>query len=218
MGGLPLLKVSSYSLDALCTAAWGFDRGTGESWRRASERGPRRKLIAEDPFAGLASSVVPAKEKQFFIPRETVTTLLDQCHGPEYRLLLIFARYMGVRIPSEIVPLKWSDVDWANSRLVITSPKTKRHKGGGKRVCPIFPEVQQALQEAWDAAPEGAVHVFPSIRSVGRKEFADVAGEGYPPLRAEAMASPLAKLQGDQGNRIGRRVPLPRRGRLAGAH
>jgi integrase len=89
----------------------------------------RRKLIQENPFSDLACSVVPVKDRQFFVPRDTVTQLLNQCNGIEFRLLLIFARYMGVRVPSEIVPLKWSDVNWENSTLVITSPTTKRHKG-----------------------------------------------------------------------------------------
>jgi len=83
-------------------------------------------------------------------------------------LLLVMARYLGVRVPSEIVPLKWTDVDWENSRIVITSPKTKRHKDGEKRVCPIFPEVLPALREAWEAAPEGAVWIFPSVRHQGK--------------------------------------------------
>ncbi len=68
-------------------------------------------------------------------------------------------------MPSEIVPLKWGHVDWDNMRIVITSPKTKRHAGGYKRVCPIFPEVAPALREAWEAAPEGSEWIFPSIRS-----------------------------------------------------
>ncbi len=130
----------------------------------------RRKIVSENPFVDLNGTAKPVTERQFFIPRETVTTLLDQCNGPEYRLLLTVARYMGVRVPSEIVPLKWSDVNWENSTIVITSPKTKRHRGGESRVCPIFPEVMPALQAAWDDAPEGAVHIFPSIRS-GKKNL-----------------------------------------------
>jgi len=130
----------------------------------------KRKLIPEDPFAVLVGSVVSVPERKFFIPRETVDALLDQCHGPEYRLLLVFARYMGVRVPSEIHPLKWTDVDWDGQRVVIASPKTKRHRGGDKRVCPLFPEVLPFLQEAWEAAPEGALWVFPSIRS-GKKNL-----------------------------------------------
>lgn len=125
----------------------------------------KRKLLAENPFSGLVGTVVSVPERQFFITREMTNALTEQCHGPEYRLLLAMARYMGVRVPSEIVPLTWADVDWQNMRIVITSPKTKRHKGGAKRVCPIFPEVVPALREAWEAAPEGATSIFPSIRS-----------------------------------------------------
>ncbi len=125
----------------------------------------RRKQIATNPFEGLVGSVTPSRGRQYFIPRETVTALLDQCRGPEFRLLLLFARYMGCRVPSEIVPLTWGDVDWENRRVVITSPKTERHPGGDKRVCPIFPEVFPALQDAFDTAPEGEVYVFPSVRS-----------------------------------------------------
>ena len=73
--------------------------------------------------------------------------------------------YVGVRVPSEIVPLTWGDVDWQNRRIVITSPKTERHRDGDKRICPIFPEVFPALQEAYEAAPEGAVRISPSIKS-----------------------------------------------------
>jgi len=125
----------------------------------------RRKLIPENPFVGLVGTVVSVPERQHFIDRKTVDALLDQCQGPEYRLLLVVARYMGVRVPSEIHPLKWTDVNWETLQMVITSPKTKRHKGRAKRVCPIFPEVLPFLQEAWEAALEGAFWIFPSIRS-----------------------------------------------------
>jgi len=125
----------------------------------------KRNLIPKNPFIGLVGTVVAVPDRQFFIPRDSVTALLEQCHGAEYRLLLIMARYMGVRVPSEIVPMRWCDVDWEKMRIIITSPKTKRHKGGDRRVCPIFPEVVPALREAWDAAAEGTEWMFPSIRS-----------------------------------------------------
>lgn len=89
----------------------------------------KRKLIAENPFSGLVGTVVSVPERQHFLPRETVDLLLDQCYTAEYRLLLIVARYRGVRVPSEIVPLTWQDMDWQAQRIVITSPKTKRQAG-----------------------------------------------------------------------------------------
>jgi len=138
-------------------AAWMFDeqdlaensvRKRSQFARMFFNVAQRRKLIQENPFSGLACSVVPVKDRQYFVPRETVTRLLNQCNGIEFRLLLIFARYMGVRVPSEIVPLEWPDVNWENSTVVITAPKTKRHKGREQRVCPIFPEVLPHLHEA----------------------------------------------------------------------
>jgi len=165
-------KITTYDADEW--AAWLVDdQGLAENTTRKRIQltkslfnlALRRKIITENPFAHLDGTVQPVTERQHFIPRETVTALLHQCQGIEYRLLLIFARFIGVRVPSEVVPLKWTDVNWENSTIVITSPKTKRHGGGESRVCPVFPEVMPYLQEAWNAAPEGTVHIFPSIRS-----------------------------------------------------
>ncbi len=125
----------------------------------------KRGVIDRNPFKELVGTTVPVPERQFFVDRATMDDLFDQCPTIEHRLLLAFARYMGVRVPSEIVPLKWSDVDWEGQRIVITSPKTKRHRGGDKRVCPIFPEVYPFLLSASEAAPDGAVWIFPSVRS-----------------------------------------------------
>lgn len=130
----------------------------------------QRKQIATNPFDDLVGSVLPSRGRQYFIPRESVTAILNQCESSEFRLLLLFARYIGVRVPSEIVPLTWNDIDWENRRVVITSPKTERHSGGDKRVCPIFPEVFSVLQDVFDTAPEGAVYIFPSVRS-GKKNL-----------------------------------------------
>ena len=124
-----------------------------------------RGLVDRNPFKGLVATTIPVPERQVFIDRATVDALLAECATLEQRLLLLFARYMGVRVPSEIVPLRWVDVNWAAMQVTITSPKTKRHKGGDKRLVPIFPEILPFLQEAWEAAPEGAVWVFPSVRS-----------------------------------------------------
>ncbi len=177
----------------------------------------RRKLVSESPFDGLVSTVVPVRERQYFVPRETVTPLLDQCHGIEYRLLLIFARYMGVRVPSEIVPLKWTDVNWENSTIVITAPKTKRHRGRDERVCPIFPEVLPYLQEAWEAASDGSTHVFPSIRRPDKKP-ADLAEESDLAVGPDSLAEIVAEPPSNSGNRACRPVPQSRCGRLAWPH
>ncbi len=130
----------------------------------------RRNLVERNPFKGLVGTTIPVPERQFFIDRDTVDDLLEECPTAEHRLMLLFARYLGVRIPSEIVPLKWTDINWETMQIVVTSPKTKRHRDGHQRVVPIFPEVAGELHRVWDAAPSGAVYIFPSIRSAEKNQ------------------------------------------------
>jgi len=77
----------------------------------------------------------------------------------------VLGRFGGLRTPSESLALRWHDVDWANSRLTIRSPKTEHHHGRGVRVIPIFPEIREPLMEVFELAPEGAEHVITRYRS-----------------------------------------------------
>src|SRR5262249_48777225 len=72
----------------------------------------------------------------------------------------------GLRCPSEHLALRWSDVNWEHNRLNVRSPKTEHHQNGDCRIIPLFPELQQALQDVWDEIPEGteATHVITRYR------------------------------------------------------
>ena len=72
---------------------------------------------------------------------------------------MALSRFGGLRCPSEVLSVRWADVDWKRGRIVVTSPKTEHHEGKGSRVIPIFPELRPTLEEACDAAPEGAVYI-----------------------------------------------------------
>ncbi|MBA3482093.1 MAG: tyrosine-type recombinase/integrase [Pirellulales bacterium] len=69
------------------------------------------------------------------------------------------SRYGGLRCPSEVLSLRWQDIDWGASRIVVASPKTEHHAGKASRTIPLFPELRTILDEAFDLAPEGAVYV-----------------------------------------------------------
>ena len=71
-----------------------------------------------------------------------------------------------MRIPSEALAVKWSDIDWTNGRMTIRASKTEHHKHGGVRVMPIFPETLALLEEAF-LAPEGAEFVINRTRDPG---------------------------------------------------
>ncbi|MFI4915660.1 MAG: site-specific integrase [Phycisphaerales bacterium JB060] len=78
--------------------------------------------------------------------------------------MIALARWGGLRTPSETLRVQWVDVDWGRGRLRVRSPKTEAHAGKADRIIPLFPELRRVLQEAFEAAPDGAVHVVGGYR------------------------------------------------------
>ncbi len=123
------------------------------------------RRIAENPFAHLKGLNVRAvKERQAFIDRDATQTLLDAAPSAEWRAIIALARFGGIRVPSELYPLKWTDIDWSAGVVNVESPKTE-HCGKGRRTTPLFPELRAVLSEAFDAAEPGAVYVLHRYRS-----------------------------------------------------
>lgn len=108
------------------------------------------RLLAQNPFAGLKAGKESNPGRFEFITPEMAALVLDACPDADWRLIFSLCRWGGLRCPSEVLALRWRDVDWAAGRLRIESPKT------GLRFAPMFPQVRTALAEAFEAAPEGA--------------------------------------------------------------
>ncbi len=119
----------------------------------------KHKLITENPFAEVRSKAATDSGRQRFISRDDTAKLLEACPSLDWRLIVALARYGGLRCPSEVLSLRWQDVDAARGRLTVTSPKTEHHPGKDTRVIPLFPELRSILQDAFDAAPDGSVYV-----------------------------------------------------------
>lgn len=119
----------------------------------------RRGLIAANPFAEVRAPAVQDPARQRFITREETTSLLEACPNYTWRTIIGLSRFGGLRCPSEVLSLKWSDVDWERNRMRVESPKTEHHQGGQSRTVPIFPELLPILREAWEAAEPGTVYV-----------------------------------------------------------
>ena len=98
-----------------------------------------------------------------FSTRMTILSVLPYCPDDEWRLLFVFARYVGPRIPSEIERLTWNDVDWLGNRILLKSPKTESH-GRAERYVPIFPELKPWLERQFHNAEDGEGYVFPRLR------------------------------------------------------
>lgn len=118
----------------------------------------RRRLIAESPFADVSiKASMPCRER-FITPEET-RLLLEACPNHHWRAIVALARYGGLRCPSEVLSLRWQDIDWDAGRIVVTSPKTEHQPGKATRTIPLFPELRPTLDEAFALAAEGAVYV-----------------------------------------------------------
>lgn len=74
---------------------------------------------------------------------------------------MALARFGGLRVPSEIHELTWDDIDFDEKKITVRSPKTEHHEGKESRIIPMFPEIEQALDELWEQpATEGKVFVI----------------------------------------------------------
>jgi integrase len=118
----------------------------------------RRRLIPDSPFADV-SIKASMPDRSHFITQEETAKIMEACPNLDWRLIVGLSRFGGLRCPSEVLSLRWQDIDWAADRATVTSPKTEHHPGKDTRVIPLFPELRSILEEAFEAAPEGAVYV-----------------------------------------------------------
>ncbi len=98
----------------------------------------RKGLVDLNPFQDVKAGSQRNEARLMFIDRATITKVLDAAPNAEWKLIIALARFGGVRTPSETLALKWSDIDWADNRMTVPSPKTE-HQNKPYRVVPLFP-------------------------------------------------------------------------------
>jgi len=121
------------------------------------------KMVGENPFAEVAAGSQRNPDRAFYVSPDVITALLHKCPDPFWRTVVGLGRYAGLRTPSEPALLTWADVDWAEGRLTVRSPKTARHDGHAVRSVPICPQLRVILEEAFATAPDGQKFVVPRI-------------------------------------------------------
>ena len=119
----------------------------------------KRKLIPSNPFAEVGAKATIDPDRERFITREETDRLLGACPSTDWRVIVALSRIGGLRCPSEVLTLKWVDVDWERGRFRVHSPKTEHHPGKETRDVPLFPELRSVLEEAREAAEAGTVYV-----------------------------------------------------------
>lgn len=123
-----------------------------------------RNIIAENPFKAVMAGSQSNESRDRYIPTAWIAGAIGKCPDREWRLVFALSRFAGLRVPSEIKALRWTDVDFDSMRMLVTSQKTKRYKGKGTRVVPISPELMPHLLEAHESAPAGSVYVLEKLR------------------------------------------------------
>jgi integrase len=119
-----------------------------------------RKLITENPMTGIEAGHMTNRERFVYVTAEMIESVIGACPDAEWRLIFALARYGGLRVPSESNALRWSDVNWEQSRMTVRASKTAHHSGGGTRVVPIFPELLPHLRDAFEQAEAGENRVI----------------------------------------------------------
>lgn len=114
------------------------------------------------PFAELKASGERNESRKHFVDRETVGKVLEACNSAEWQAIVALCRFGGLRCPSEVLTLKWSDISLDETRITVTSPKTKRYQKG-VRIVPYFPELRPHLEAVREVHPDSE-YVIPNYR------------------------------------------------------
>ena len=121
----------------------------------------RRKLLSENPFEGVKAPAAQTKDRQRFVKRTEIDQVLKACPDHHWRMIVVLARYGGLRTPSETLSLRWQDIDWESERIIVPSPKTE-HAGKASRTIPLFAELRPYLIESFELAREKSEYVVDS--------------------------------------------------------
>lgn len=131
--------------------------------RQFLAKGVRWGQLPTNPFDGVRAGSQRNPDRLHYIPPEDAQRLLDACPDTDWRCIIALCRWGGLRCPSEVLRLRWSDIQFTDSeragRMVVRSPKTEHHEGKGERVVPLFPELEPILRDAFIQAADGAERV-----------------------------------------------------------
>jgi len=123
------------------------------------------RIIEENPFRGQPVAVQANKARFYFVTPQQAQSVLEACPDAQWRLIFGLARFGGLRCPSEVLRLKWEDVDFEHSRFTVHASKTEHHADSGIRIVPMFPELKPLFQNVFDQATEGTVYCITRYRS-----------------------------------------------------
>ena len=109
----------------------------------------KKKWVYIDPLEEIRRGSFINSDADQFVPTRIYDCLLEHCPNQEWRTILALARFGGMH-PSEILTLRWKDVNWSDNHIVVRNPKTRQYEGKAKRYSPIYPEVRDELEKLFE--------------------------------------------------------------------
>lgn len=137
-----------------------------------------RKRGWVDDLRIATSSAVGVGSKDYVEVKEFERLIKHFTGQPQMRCALALARWAGVRVPSEILTLTRSSVDFDSMRLhVIDSKRTMRASRGPPivRVLPLFPELVEYVEAIWFLSDSPTDSLLPDIVEMGGAVFVERA-------------------------------------------
>jgi integrase len=133
------------------------------------------KLVTENPFADVKGKNTNPVERRHYVSEADTLKLLEAAN-PTWRAVIALARFGGLRCPSEVLSLKWENVDFATGRMTVSSPKTEHLEGRAYRIVPLFARLRPYLEDAHELAAPGEVYVVGGLQGAGYRAAARTPG------------------------------------------
>lgn len=174
----PMADVTPHDADQF--RSWMKSKGSAENTVRGHLKNAklmfgaavRARLFPENPFKDISTALVKRPDRMAFVDRETIQKVLEACPTSRWKAIVALCRFGGLRCPSEILALRWTDVDFDRGRMKVRSPKGENF-GKGVREVPLFPEVRKALDELY-LEPDGGDFVISTNNRSARKNLRTV--------------------------------------------
>ena len=106
----------------------------------------KRKWLTDNPMEDIPIGSFVNRKNDRIVTMAEYAKLLASCPNQEWRTIIALARIGGLRCPSELQQLRWSDIDWLKNRFTVRSPKTERHEHCRERIVPLFAELRKELK------------------------------------------------------------------------
>lgn len=149
----------------------------------------RYGAITSNPFEDVRVAKTSDQSRREYIDAMTIEKVIEKAPNQLWRTIIVLARYAGLAVPSEILSLRWSLVDWEGQKFTVTKPKNIHH-ANHVRVVPLFPRVRTELEKLFEEAPEKEDLVCPRYRTGKASPFRD----GLIKICADASIPPWPKL------------------------